>query len=89
MFSNPPPEKRAVYEITRKSMVGPERPQMTIWRLRFAYWIIKATRLLPCTPPPLRTQKYVIRIVFPLQQCFSERALVLCYTYIVCLVVKR
>ena len=32
-----------VYEIKSKNMVGPERPQMAIWR-RAACWISKATR---------------------------------------------
>jgi len=36
-------ENRAVYEIIWKNMVEPERSQMTIWRMRFACWITKAT----------------------------------------------
>ena len=36
------PENRAVYEIMWKNMVGPDRPQMTIWRMRIACWIAKA-----------------------------------------------
>jgi hypothetical protein len=36
-------EKRAVCEIMWKNIVEqPERPQMTIWRMRIAYWITKA-----------------------------------------------
>ena len=31
-FENP-----AVYEIMWKNVVGPDRPQMTIWRMRIAY----------------------------------------------------
>jgi hypothetical protein len=38
-------ENRAVYEITWKNIV-PERPQMTTWRMRIAYWIPKATNTL-------------------------------------------
>jgi len=38
-----PPEKRAVHEIMQKNMVERGRPQMTIWRMRFACWIPKAT----------------------------------------------
>ena len=30
MFSNSPPENRAVYEIMWKNIVEPDRPQMTI-----------------------------------------------------------
>jgi hypothetical protein len=32
----PPPENRAVYEVMWTNMVGPDRPQMTIWRMRIA-----------------------------------------------------
>jgi hypothetical protein len=34
---------RAVYEIMWKNMVESGRPQMTIWRMRIAYWIHKST----------------------------------------------
>jgi len=33
---------RAVYEITWKNTVEPDRPQMTIWRMRIACWLTKA-----------------------------------------------
>jgi hypothetical protein len=36
-------EDCALYEITSKNVVEPERPQMTIWRMRVACWISKAT----------------------------------------------
>ena len=36
MFSNFFPEKRAVYETMWKYTVDPDRPQMTIWRMRIA-----------------------------------------------------
>ena len=42
VFSNFFSENRAVYEIMWKNMVEPDRPQI-IWRMRFAYWINKAT----------------------------------------------
>jgi hypothetical protein len=32
-----------VYEIMWKNIVEPDRPQMAIWRMRIARWIIKAT----------------------------------------------
>jgi hypothetical protein len=38
-----PPENRAVYEIIWKNIVEPDRPQMTIWRMRIAFWISKAS----------------------------------------------
>ena len=34
---------RAVNEITLKNFVVPDRPQMTVWRMRIECWIPKAT----------------------------------------------
>ena len=51
----------------------PNRPQVTKWRMRIAYWI----------PNAINTHSYhVILITFPLQQWFHDRASVLRYTYI-------
>ena len=36
-------ENRAVYEAMWKNTVQPVTPQMTIWRMRIARWIPKAT----------------------------------------------
>ena len=36
-------ENRAVYGIMWENTVEPERPQVTIWRMRIACWILKAT----------------------------------------------
>ena len=52
------------------------RPQMTIWRVRIAYWIPKTTNT---------HSEYVILIAFPLQQRLHERASMLHYTYTACL----
>jgi len=41
----PSPENRVVYEIMWKNIVQPDRPQMTIWRMRIACWITKATNI--------------------------------------------
>jgi hypothetical protein len=49
---------------------------MTIWRMRIACWIPKATDT---------HSEYIILIVFPWQQWSRERASVLPYTYIACL----
>ena len=38
-------ENRAVYEIMWKNIVEPDRPQMTIRRMRIACWITKATNI--------------------------------------------
>ena len=50
---------------------------MTIWRLRLACYIPRATNRHP---------EYVILIVFPLQQWTHERASMSRYTYTACLV---
>jgi len=39
------PENRAVYDILLTNMVVPDKPQMTIWCIRIACWILKATRI--------------------------------------------
>jgi hypothetical protein len=54
-------------------MLEPERPHMTIRRMRFACWIPKATHI---------HIEYVILISFSLQQWLHERASALRYTYI-------
>ena len=50
---------------------------MTIWRMRIAWWVPKATNT---------HSEYVILIAFPLQQWLKERALGFRYTYIACIV---
>ena len=70
-------ENRVVYEILRKNIVQPDRPQTTIWRMRYARWIPKSTNT---------RSEYAIIIVFSLQQRLNERVSMLRYTYIVCLV---
>jgi len=50
---------------------------MTLWRMRIACWMPKAANT---------HSYYVILIGFPLQQWLHERASVLRYTYIACLV---
>ena len=58
-------ENRAVYEIVWKNIVQPDRPQMTIWRMRIACRITKATNT---------HREYVILIAFPRKQWYRERA---------------
>jgi hypothetical protein len=36
-------ENRAICEIMWKNIVEPDRPQMTIWRMRMESWVPKAT----------------------------------------------
>ena len=54
-----------------KYIVEPERPQMTIWRMRIACWLSK-----PTDPHSV----YVKLIAFPLQQWTHECTSVLRYT---------
>ena len=70
-------ENLAIYEVMWKNTFGPDRPQMKIWRMRISCCIIKTTDT---------HSEYVILIAFPLQQWLYERASVLRYTYVVCLV---
>jgi len=59
-----------------KNIVILVKPQMTVWRMRIACWITRATNThSQCVKP----------IAFPLQQWLHERALMLRYTYIGCL----
>ena len=59
-------------------MVQSDRPLLTIWCMRIACWITKATNT---------HSQYVILIAFPLQQWLHERAKMLRYKYIVGLVI--
>jgi hypothetical protein len=70
-------ENRVVCEITWKNIAVRGRPRMTIWRMRVACWIPKATNT---------NSEYVILINVPLQQWLQEHALVLRYTYVASLV---
>ena len=61
-------------------MVQWGRPQMTVWRMRFACRITKTTNT---------HLEYVILIAFPLQQWLRERASVLRYRYFALLLLAR
>jgi hypothetical protein len=52
--------------------VQQDRPQMTIWRMRIAFWIPKATDTY---------SEYVIIIGFPRRNWLRERVLLLRLTY--------
>ena len=60
-----------------KNMVERGRRQMTIWRMRIACWIPKATDT---------HSEYAKRIAFPLQQWLYERASMLRCTYAVSII---
>jgi hypothetical protein len=70
-FSYISSENRVVYGVLWKNIVGPGRPLMTIWRMRTACWIPRATNT---------HLEYVILIAFPLQQWLHERVAMLRYT---------
>jgi hypothetical protein len=60
-----------------KYIVELGRSQMTIRRMRIACWILESSKA---------HSEYVIFIALPQQQWLHERALLLRYTYIACLV---
>ena len=70
-------KNRVVYEIVWKNILQPDRLQITIWRMRIACWIPKATNT---------HSDYVTLIALPLQQWSHERASMLRYTHTACLV---
>jgi hypothetical protein len=53
----------AVYEIMWKNIVEPNRPQMTIWRMRITCWIAKATDTY---------SEWVILEIFALLACYAS-----------------
>jgi len=73
-------ENCAVYAIIWENIVESSRPQITIWSMRIACWIPKATNT---------HSRIVILIVFPLQQCLHERISLLRFMCIVFLVWLR
>ena len=60
-----------------ENFVDSDRPQMTIWRMRIACWIPKATNT---------KSEYVILIALPPQDWLPERAGMLPYTNVAQLV---
>ena len=67
----------AVYEVMWKNIVGRGRQQMTVWRMRIAYWITKATDTHTiCNTYCLSTATVVARTVL------SVTLYVLCLYYI-------
>jgi hypothetical protein len=81
-----------------KNITETEGPQITLCRIRVACWINKAIHTYahahahaPVYPyagtrKHAHIDQYVILVAFPQQQWFRERASLLRYTYIVCLV---
>jgi len=77
VFNNFYRKIKAVYEIMWKNTIERGRPQMTIWRMRIARWIPKATNT---------HSDYVILIALLQQKWLYESISMLRYTYIVCVV---
>jgi hypothetical protein len=63
-----------------KNIVEPDSPQMTIWRMRIACWFPKATNT---------HSEYIIPFAFPQQSWLHERAPVLPFTCVACLVLSE
>jgi hypothetical protein len=43
LYSVTSPENCTIYEVMWKRIVEPDKPQMTIWRVRIAHWVTKTT----------------------------------------------
>jgi len=76
----PPPGNRAVYKIMWKYTVEPDRPQMTVWRMRVACWIPNAANIHSECP---------VLTAFPMLHWLHKGASLLPYTYIACLQIYR
>ena len=70
-------ENLSVKETMWKNIVECDRPQMAIWRMCIACWILKATRT---------HSEYVILVAFPMLQLLHGRPSMFRYTHIACLV---
>jgi len=70
-------ENRAGYEVRQVYMVEPDKPHMTIWHMRSACWIPKATNT---------HSQCVISIAFPRYWWLGVRTSMFLYTYVACLV---
>jgi len=61
----------------QQNIIQPDRPQMTIWHMHTACWILIVTNTY---------LEYATLIGFPLQHWLHERKSVVHYTYMACLV---
>jgi hypothetical protein len=72
MFNNTLKKKSVAYEKMWKNIVQPDRPQMTVWHMLNACWILEATNI---------HSEYVIHIAFSLLQWLRKRTSLLRYMY--------
>ena len=68
-------ENHTVSQTVWKDIVEADMSQKTIWRMRIACWIRKATNI---------DSEYVLLIAFQLQQWLREHASTLRYTHTAC-----
>ena len=63
MFNNLFPKIVSFYEIMWKNIVKPDRPRLTIWRMRIACWINKSTDT---------QSEYVLLTVLTRRECLRK-----------------
>jgi hypothetical protein len=73
-------ENRAVCEIMSKNFAETDRPQMTIWRMRIACWIPKATNT---------RSEYVILLFYTAALVLRTRLSVALYVQCLCCFLTR
>jgi hypothetical protein len=64
----------------KKNIITPDTPQMTIWLMRVAFWIAKATNT---------HSVHVILTDFPMQHWLHQGAAMFCFTGFSCLVIDE
>ena len=80
MFNNyPPPRKSCRLWDTWKSIVERGRAQVTIWRMRITYWIIKSTD----------THSEYVMYIFRGNSGYANAPQCYVYTYVPCLVTLK
>jgi hypothetical protein len=67
-----------IYKIMWENSIEPDRPQMTIWRMRFTCWVTKAKNT--------HTLGILNIYLFPRQNGYANAPQFYVYTYIACLV---
>ena len=71
-------KNHAIYEVMWKNNVESDRPQMTVWCMHIACWIMKATNT---------HSDYAILNAFPGKNDYMNVPQCYVYTYIICLTV--
>ena len=71
LFSINFPENRGLFDIMWETVVGQDRPQVTIWRMRIAGWITEVTHTHARTHMYTHTHTHTLRICFSSLTGFS------------------